>query len=122
MHVEHCILTQAPPDVIFRTWQDVAHWPTWDPETRQARPDGPLLPGAPGHLTPTQGRTVPMMVTEVVAGRHARADAHPAVEHRLAGHAGQAAGTGGVPCNAPLTGPPAFSAPAPATAGGRRTG
>jgi hypothetical protein len=82
MHVEHCILTQAPPDVIFRTWQDVAHWHTWDPETRQARPDGPLLPGAPG----------------------------------------QAAGTGGVPCNAPLTGPPAFSAPAPATAGGRRTG
>ena len=69
MHVEHRIFTLAPPDVVFRIYEDVPHWHTWDPDTRQARLDGPLLPGARGQLTPTQGRTVPMVVTEVVAGR-----------------------------------------------------
>ena len=69
MHVEHRIITRATPDLIFRIYEDVAGWHTWDPDTRQAMLDGPLLPGARGQLTPTRGRTVPMVVTEVVAGR-----------------------------------------------------
>ena len=69
MQVEHRIRTQAPPEVVFRIYEDVEHWHTWDPDTRQASLDGPLLPGARGQLTPTRGRTVPMLVTEVVPGR-----------------------------------------------------
>jgi len=69
MHVEHCILDLAPPDVVFRSYEDLPHWHTWDPDTRQARLDGPLLPDARGQPTSTKGRTVPMPVTEVVAGR-----------------------------------------------------
>jgi Polyketide cyclase / dehydrase and lipid transport len=69
MQVEHRIRTHAPPEVVFRIYEDVERWHTWDPDTRQAWLDGPLLPGARGRLTPTRGRTVPMVVTAVEAGR-----------------------------------------------------
>ena len=69
MFVEHRIVAKTPPEVVFRIYEDVAHWHTWDPDTRQATLDGPLLPGARGQLTPTKGRTVPMQVTAVAAGR-----------------------------------------------------
>ncbi len=69
MQVEHRIVVQAPPEVLFRIYEDVAHWHTWDPDTKQATLDGPLRVGAKGSLTPTKGRTVPMVVTGVVAGR-----------------------------------------------------
>jgi len=69
MHVEHRTIARAGPDYIFRIYQDVANWPAWDPDTREARLDGPLEVGARGTLTPTRGRTVPMRVTHVVDGR-----------------------------------------------------
>lgn len=69
MQVEHRILVQAPARTLFRIYEDVARWHTWDPDTREARLDGPPRPGARGSLTPTQGRTVPMQVTEVVTDR-----------------------------------------------------
>ena len=69
MQVEHRIVVQAPPEVLFRIYEGVAHWHTWDPDTKQATLDGPLRVGAKGSLTPTKGRTVPMVVTGVVAGR-----------------------------------------------------
>lgn len=69
MQVEHRIVVHAPPEVLFRIYEDVAHWHTWDPDTKQATLDGPLRVGAKGKLTPTKGRTVPMVVTGVVAGR-----------------------------------------------------
>ena len=59
----------ASPDSVFRLYEDVANWHTWDPDTKQATLDGPLRTGAQGKLTPTKGRTVPMRVTDVVPGR-----------------------------------------------------
>jgi Polyketide cyclase / dehydrase and lipid transport len=69
MHVEHRTTAQASPETIFALYADVAHWHTWDPDTRSATLDGPLQVGAQGTLTPTQGRTVPMRVTAMVPGR-----------------------------------------------------
>jgi hypothetical protein len=67
--IEHRITVHAAPEAIFRIYQDVANWHTWDPDTRKATLDGPMRPGAKGRLTPTKGNTVPMLVTEMVNGR-----------------------------------------------------
>jgi Polyketide cyclase / dehydrase and lipid transport len=67
--IEHRIAVAAPAATIFRLYEDVAHWHTWDPDTRTAWLDGPLQPGSRGQLTPTQGNTVPMLVTRVEANR-----------------------------------------------------
>lgn len=65
MQVEHTILVQAPAERIFRIYQDVAAWHTWDPDTKRASLDGPFVVGARGSLTPTKGNTVPMVLTKV---------------------------------------------------------
>lgn len=69
MQVEHRITVAAPPEAIFRIYADVAHWHTWDPDTKSASLDGPFQVGSRGRLTPTQGNTVPMVVTDLVTGR-----------------------------------------------------
>ena len=69
MHVEHRTTVGAAPQVVFQIYEDVTHWHTWDPDTRQAVLDGPLRTGARGTFTPTKGRAVPMQVTAVVPGR-----------------------------------------------------
>ncbi len=69
MQVEHHITIAAEPEVIFRIYEDVAHWHTWDPDTKQATLDGPLRVGARGRLTPSKGNAVPMLVTEATPGR-----------------------------------------------------
>jgi Polyketide cyclase / dehydrase and lipid transport len=69
MPVEHRIVVAASPAEIFRIYQDVEHWSTWDPDTRAANLDGPFAVGSRGRLTPTRGSTVPMMVTAMVPDR-----------------------------------------------------
>ena len=69
MQVEHRTIVFAQPEVLFRIYEDVANWHTWDPDTKQATLDGPLRAGARGKLTPTKGQAVPMRVTEVVNDR-----------------------------------------------------
>ena len=69
MQVEHRTVAHAQPEVLFRIYEDVAHWHTWDPDTKHAALDGPMRVGARGTLTPTKGRTVPMLVTGGEANR-----------------------------------------------------
>ncbi len=69
MPVEHRITVAAPADTIFALYADVPNWHTWDPDTKRARLDGPFAVGSRGRLTPTQGNTVPMVLTRVVPGR-----------------------------------------------------
>lgn len=69
MQIEHKTLVSAPPSVLFRIYEDVENWHLWDPDTKRAFLDGPLQPGAKGKLTPTQGNTVPMRVTECIKDR-----------------------------------------------------
>lgn len=65
MHVEHSILVDAPAARIFRLYEAVSDWHTWDPDTKRASLDGPVAVGTRGSLTPTQGNTVPMVITEL---------------------------------------------------------
>ena len=69
MQVEHRILVNAPPERIFRIYEDVSRWHTWDPDTKRASLDGPFEVGSRGKLTPPKGMSVPMVVTDVVPGR-----------------------------------------------------
>ena len=41
MKIEHRTITNASPDSVFRLYEDVANWHTWDPDTKQATLDGP---------------------------------------------------------------------------------
>lgn len=65
MQVEHSVLVHAPAERIFRLYEDVAHWHTWDPDTKAAAIDGPFAVGTRGTLTPPKGHTVPMLLTRV---------------------------------------------------------
>ncbi|MBL0919020.1 MAG: SRPBCC family protein [Hydrogenophaga sp.] len=65
MQVEHSIVVDAPAERIFRLYEDVANWHTWDPDTKSASIDGPFAVGTRGSLTPPKGRTVPMLLTRV---------------------------------------------------------
>jgi Polyketide cyclase / dehydrase and lipid transport len=69
MQVEHRIKVAAEPRAIFHIYQDVQNWHTWDPDTQKATLEGPFEVGSRGRLTPTQGRTVPMVLTRVVRDR-----------------------------------------------------
>lgn len=69
MQVEHRIIVAAPPETIFAIYADVANWHTWDPDTESASLEGPFRVGTRGKLTPTEGNSVPMLVTEIVTDR-----------------------------------------------------
>lgn len=69
MQVEHRITVTAPAETIYRIYEDVQNWHTWDPDTKQASLEGPFQVGSRGRLTPTKGNTVPMLLTQVVPGR-----------------------------------------------------
>lgn len=65
MHVEHSILVDAPAERIFRIYENVSAWHTWDPDTKRASLEGPFAVGSRGSLTPARGNTVPMLLTKV---------------------------------------------------------
>lgn len=69
MQVEHRITVRASADIIYRIYEDVANWQTWDPDTRQAVLEGPFQVGSRGRLTPTKGRAVPMELITVERNR-----------------------------------------------------
>ena len=69
MQVTHRITIAAPSAAIFRLYEDVPNWHTWDPDTRHASLDGPFQPGSRGRLTPAKGSAVPMILTHVAPGR-----------------------------------------------------
>jgi hypothetical protein len=65
MRVEHRVTVAASPEVVFKIYEDVANWHTWDPDTKQASLDGPFRVGSRGRLTPSKGNTVPMLLSHV---------------------------------------------------------
>lgn len=69
MNVEHRIAIAASPEAIFRIYEDVQNWHTWDPDTRQAFIEGPFRAGSVGRITPPKGMTVPMLLTQVEPGK-----------------------------------------------------
>ena len=69
MQVEHRIAIAASPETVFRIYEDVQNWHTWDPDTKQAVLDGPFRVGSRGRITPPKGMSVPMLLTQVVPAR-----------------------------------------------------
>lgn len=69
MIIEESIHIDAPADAVFALYSDVASWSRWDPDTSEARLDGPFEAGTPGRIVPTKGRGAPMRVTEVTPNR-----------------------------------------------------
>lgn len=69
MQIEHRITVAALPETVFRIYEDVDNWHTWDPDTKQASLEGPFCVGSRGRLTPPKGMTVPMVLTQVEPGR-----------------------------------------------------
>jgi uncharacterized protein YndB with AHSA1/START domain len=69
MQVEHRVLVAASPETVFRIYEDVQNWHTWDPDTKQASLDGPFRVGSRGRLTPPKAMAVPMLLTKVEPGK-----------------------------------------------------
>ena len=69
MQVEHRIAIAASPETVFRIYEDVKNWHTWDPDTKRAFLDGPFRIGSRGRITPPKGMTVPMLLTQVEPGK-----------------------------------------------------
>ncbi|NJR72336.1 MAG: polyketide cyclase [Gammaproteobacteria bacterium] len=70
IQVEHRITVAAQAATIYRIYEDVQNWQSWDPDTKHAYLDGPFKEGSHGRLTPTKGRAVPMVLTEAVPNRN----------------------------------------------------
>jgi len=47
--VKHTVETKATPMQIWRIWQDVENWKTWDQQIELSRIDGPFQAGTTGH-------------------------------------------------------------------------
>jgi Polyketide cyclase / dehydrase and lipid transport len=108
MQVEHRIKIAASPQAIFRIYQDVGHWHTWDPDTRWATLEGPFAVGSRGRLMPTQGRAVPMVLTQVIRDSSFTVESKIPLfcmlfEHELRPSAGMTEVTHRVTLSGPLT-------------------
>lgn len=68
-HIEESIHVAVPPTVIDQIWSEVDRWHLWDPDTKQARLNGPFAAGTQGRIVPNKGMGIPMLVTERSAGR-----------------------------------------------------
>jgi Polyketide cyclase / dehydrase and lipid transport len=66
--VEHRIIVNASANAIYRIYEDVKNWHTWDPDTKSASLGGPFVVGSTGKLTPAKGNTVPMVLTKAEPG------------------------------------------------------
>lgn len=69
MHIKETIHVAVPPVVIDQIWSEVDRWHLWDPDTKQARLNGPFAVGTHGRIVPSKGMGIPMLVTERSAGR-----------------------------------------------------
>jgi hypothetical protein len=68
-HIEESIHIAVPPTVIDQIWSEVDRWHLWDPDTKQARLNGPFAVGTQGRIVPSKGMGIAMLVTERSAGR-----------------------------------------------------
>ncbi len=69
MHIKESIQIAVSPTVIDKIWSEVDQWHLWDPDTKQARLNGPFAVGTNGRIVPSKGMGIPMVVTERSVGR-----------------------------------------------------
>lgn len=55
----------ASPAAIFSVYRAVEHWHRWDPDTKSASLADGFSIGSQGFLTPSKGKTIPILLTEI---------------------------------------------------------
>ena len=57
------------PATLYAIWADVAHWHTWDPDTKSAHLDQAFAAGNSGKIAPQKGIAVKMLITEATPSK-----------------------------------------------------
>jgi uncharacterized protein YndB with AHSA1/START domain len=68
--IEKQIVVMATPKTIFRIYEDVENWKSWDPDTKASSLSNGLALGSKGSLTPAKGNRIPMEITSVERDHH----------------------------------------------------
>lgn len=63
--VEHTVETTATPAQIWKVWEDVEHWNSWDHGLEFSTLDGPFQTGTLGKLKPKGGPVLCTQLTHV---------------------------------------------------------
>ncbi len=63
--IRHTVRTKASPEVIWKIWEDVSHWNSWDHGIEYSTIDGPFAEGTAGTLKPKGGPLVHTKLTSV---------------------------------------------------------
>ena len=64
--IEHTVETTASAKTIWKIWEDVESWKSWDHEIAWSEKDGPFETNATGRLKPKSGPVTRFVLTEVV--------------------------------------------------------
>jgi len=62
---EHSVQTNVTPEQIWRVWQDVESWPSWDHDLEFSRIDGPFQTGTTGCFKTKSGPVLKTVLTRV---------------------------------------------------------
>jgi len=63
--IRHTVRAKASPEVIWKIWEDVGHWNSWDHGIEYSTIDGPFAEGTTGTLKPKGGPLVHTKLTSV---------------------------------------------------------
>ena len=63
--IKHTVETTASPETVWKIWQDVSNWNTWDHGIEFSTINGPFQAGITGTLKPKGGPLVHTTLTQV---------------------------------------------------------
>ena len=63
--IQHTVKTRAKPEAIWKIWEDVSNWNSWDHGIEYSCIDGPFIEGTTGKLKPKGGPLVHTKLTSV---------------------------------------------------------
>jgi hypothetical protein len=64
---EHTIETSAKPEAIWRLWEDVDSWPSWNSDIEQIESSGPFAVGSTITMTPRGQEPITLKIADVAA-------------------------------------------------------
>jgi hypothetical protein len=64
--IEHTVETIASTKAIWKIWEDVESWKSWDHEIEWSQKDGPFKINTTGRLKPKGGPVANFILTEVI--------------------------------------------------------
>ena len=73
---ERSVSTTAAPAAVWRVWSDPSTWPTWNPDVRSIKLDGPFATGTTGTMS-TRQATHDITLARVDEGRSFTLEAAP---------------------------------------------